>query len=141
MSLGRWVRRFCLIVLVLLILKVSFDIWVTPDYKGQDAYVSNSPDGQYKALIVPTTSRTVLILQHLKDQNNLIVTPLPKDWVASLSDDNWTCDKENGCTAYRAGYQPEFSLPPSFWLRLHTWLTIKIKHLENPQLKEINRDE
>lgn len=137
-----WVQRICLIALVLLILKFIFDVWVTPDYKGQEAYVSNSPNDQYKALIIPTaSSQTVLILQRLDNQQYVLITPLPSDWVASLSDDNWICDKENGCTAYRAGYRPQFSLPPSFRLRLHAWLTIKIKHLKNPQLKEINRDE
>ncbi|WP_157635090.1 hypothetical protein [Vibrio rhizosphaerae] len=138
---GMWVRRVCLIALMLLILKICFDVWMTPDYTGKNAYVSNSPDGRYKALIVPTTSRTVFILQRLNDQQNLIITPLPSDWVVSLSDDNWTCDKEKGCTKYRAGYQPEFPLPPSFWQRLHAWLTVTIKKSDTPQLNEINRDE
>lgn len=137
--LRQWTGYIVSFVVVALLARMAFDVWRVPDYRGRTAYVSYAPDGRFKASVIPTESRTVLLLQRQEDQRYLAVSVLPQNWVASLSDDNWTCTPQHGCTAYRAGYQPGFVLPPSLWQQFHAWLTIHLRQLEPSHLKDVHR--
>ncbi|QMV12833.1 hypothetical protein [Vibrio spartinae] len=139
----KWGIRFVIFCVIFLTMKMAFEVWLVPDYRDGKAYVNYSPNREYKAMYVfpkEPSNHIPLLIVKMVDQSVSAIILLPKDWVSTGLDFIWECDdtKLPSCTSYRDA--PKVSLPPSLWQRLHAWLTVKLKHLEQPHLKEVHRD-
>ena len=130
----KWLIRCIVIIVATLTLKMAFEILRIPNYKNGTAYVSYSPDGQYEAVDVYTETILIRLIRRQNDGSVILIQRMPRDFIAKIHT-TWDCDdNQQNCVRFSRSYDYETRLPPTFWQRLHAWLTVKLKGLENPNL-------
>jgi hypothetical protein len=141
-QLSKWLA---LLAMIFAVLKMADAVWWIPDYRGGNAYVSCSPDGRYKALLVHTAENTAdagsaQIIFERDHSVPVYIMRFPRDWYFT-GRFSWSCSNNanDHCaeyTEFRLSYEHPITLPPTLWQRLHAWLTVKIRRLDNPDLTE-----
>lgn len=122
-------------------------IWSVPNYRGGRSYVSYSPDGIYKLdyVFTKSTPDSVRIFSLVEDNRVVAISPSSPHSVIAVRP-SWLYLEESSDGFFRKipcyGHKLEagdsdtiVDLPPSWWRQLHAWLTIRLKGLEDPQLK------
>ncbi len=137
-KIKKWTKRILISIPVLVVLTMALQVWGVPDYRDGESYVEYSPDGRYRLdRIYPKKGRNVRVFSTIKDKQVIAIVPLPLGYEGDINT-LWICTDDNSeCYEHYIqtsnGYP--VSLPPSWWRRIHAWLTIKFKDLEDPQLK------
>ena len=130
--------KWTIILFILASLIMAEEVLTVPDYRGGRSYVSYSPDGKYRLdhVYPKDNGRSVRVLTSLDDGKVKAIVPI-SIWfdidvnpIFLCTDDNSTCYQHLLQTGEEIMY-----LPPSPWTRLHACLVLKLKHLEEPQLK------
>ena len=141
----RWAKRVSIAILSIAVLVMTVQVWNVPDYHGGKSYVSYSPSGEYRVdYIFPQHSHTDLRIFTANSNGNVIaIVPTPSSFIGDVNP-LWVCNDDRSiCYEHdiQTSYGVPVSLPPSWWRRLHAWLTIHIRHLEDPQLKVVEVSE
>ncbi|MEZ6853086.1 hypothetical protein [Halodesulfovibrio aestuarii] len=136
-KLKRIVRKLAIVACIVIVASMGLKIAMTRDYRGGGSYVSYSPDGKYKMdrIYLNDSEIMMLSLTDLEKQQVVLIDNIPIDW--PHIQEHWEYNKKRTrCIYYNYGDEfDKLPLPPSIWDRLHAWLTIKLKDLENPKLK------
>ncbi|MDH4396907.1 MAG: hypothetical protein QE278_14615 [Limnobacter sp.] len=152
-----WKIRLLIALVLFLPLKAAFDVFKISNYKASNAYVSFSPDGKYKSIVMVLNDDFddfwISFALGFGDYENDILFAIadastgemlafyhpPNDWRSSGAGGHWTCEGEGKktCISYRFPYFYEIPLPLTWWQRTHAKLTVKIKGLENPEFKKV----
>lgn len=148
-NLKQLIKRILYTIVILIIVTMSFQIWSIPNYTDGKASVVYSEDGKYKGMtIYPNNIKewwTLAILVRVKDNEVIAIEPLTRDSEVIRVEGWFDCLREEYYNKYKGNcFSPAdamdiIKLPPSLWHRVHAWLTIKIRGLENPNLKETDR--
>lgn len=114
-----------------------------PSFNGSNIYVSHSPDGRYKALLIllPTNKINQNDFSTIESitagnvstwgaitraSNDQIVAyySLGNDWIGSRTGGYWQCGEmqTSPCNGYQFGNEETRTLPPSFLKRSVAWL-------------------
>lgn len=144
-------------VILLVILKIAFDIFRVPNYTAGHAYINSSLDGKYKAMTLflnqdldhswtyfslsfgDYAADVLFAIADASSGEILAFYHPPDSWRSSGSGGHWTCEgeTERTCTSFRFPYFDDISVPPSWWKQTHAKLTVKLLGLENPQFKKV----
>ena len=159
----KWLRRFKWGVIVIVLWYVglmALSVSKTPSFDGGTAYISYSPDGQYRAgrVIISEENRlkggarSYYLLTDVTGKHIYAFIPMPKYWQAStIVGTVWLCGESmNRCysentsvvTGFRDGWAGpdeffEVSLPVSTWYRIHAWLAVRIKGMQDAEFAEM----
>ncbi|WP_409524481.1 hypothetical protein [Nitrincola sp. MINF-07-Sa-05] len=147
-KLMRWAKWSLILVLILPPLKMAIEVARTPSYDSGEAYVSYSHDGKYRGGVVyiakqhrtgwMSSSNTVYLLTDPSGKEIHAIFPMDKYWQAG-SGTIWRCGerRDEACTGVRDGFLFEAQLPVSYWQRLHAWLTVRLKGLQDAEFAEV----
>ncbi len=142
--LKKWPKRLLTFSALFIVFKMAFDVWWIPNYINGDAYVSYSPDGQYKmAHVYAPKSENNQVVSHIltsiSSNDVLAIIPVPLSYIGNFQNLWWCGEAEDNCRAftyYTGDDSLDINLDPSLWRRVHAWLTVKIKGLEEPNFTE-----
>lgn len=132
------------IIVIITVLKMSFEIWKIPDYRKGSAQFVYSEDKEYKGMVVSnkTKTKTTAILVRVKDNEVLAYEPFTKDSSIGPKTAWFSCygfsNINKPCFAPAIFLNDPIMLPPSLWHRVQAWLTVKIRGFENSNLYETN---
>lgn len=159
MNLARPSLKTKLIVVLFLfaILKIAWDVFRVPDYTASNVYAIQSPDGKYRAMTLFMNENDLNFWESFAlsfgDYNRSVLFAIadagsgeilafyhpPRFWQSSGSGGHWTCEREGtaSCKSFWFSNYDDIQMPPPWWKRAHAKLTVKLKGLENPPLKEV----
>ncbi len=142
--LKKWIKLTVIAIPFIVVATMAIQIWRVPDYRHGESYVSYSPDGRYRLdYIYPQSGRTVQVFSSLEDNDVIAIVPKPLGIEIDARTSIWLCGDDNS-DCYKHDIQTSDGVPvyfpPSLWRRLHAWLSIQFKDLENPQLKIVEID-
>ena len=131
-------KKIIFAVLSIPLLIMCGEIITVPNYQNGRTDEHYSPDGRYKVDIIGTQNNTriVRVVTSMSDGTVEAIAPLSIGFKGSVNP-QFLCNNDNSkCYKHVLGVDEEgLYLPPSPWAKLHAWLVIKFKKLENPNLK------
>lgn len=158
----KWLRRFKWgggLIIVWYIWGMVASVSNTPSFDGGKAYVSFSPDGQYRVgwIIISEENRlkggarSYFLLTDATGKHVYAFIPTPRYWQSTGGRAVWlcgesmeSCHSENNAvvTGFRDGWAGadelfEVSLPVSTWYRIHAWLAVRNKGMQDAEFAEM----
>jgi len=157
----RWLKWGLVIIAVLPPLDMALWVSNTPSFDGGMAFASYSPDGQYRGAVVYISeenrlkrgARKYYLLTDATGKHVYAFIPMPRDWETAPVGTVWLCGESMGrchsennavVTGFRDGWTGEradgwfeVSLPVSTWYRIHAWLAVCIKGMQDAEFAEM----
>ncbi|GAB2586776.1 hypothetical protein [Nitrincola alkalisediminis] len=155
----RWLKWGLVLIVVLLPLDMALWVSNTPSFDGGKAYMSYSPDGQYRVGSVYISeenrlkggARSYFLLTDATGKHVYAFIPMPRDWESTGDGAAWLCGEsmerchsENNVvvTGFWNGWAGadelfEVSLPVSTWRRIHAWLAVRNKGMQDAEFAEM----